>query len=86
MKTRLQEIRKERGWKSARAFAEHIGMPVSTYTNYEQGKRMLMFDTAITLCNALNCTLDELAGRSVMKVGDEVLIQMLTDRLNDSKK
>lgn len=82
---RLQEIRKSRGWKSARAFAEHIGMPVSTYTNYEQGKRPLMFDTAIDLCNALDCTLDELAGRSVKKVGDEVLIQMIAERLSENK-
>ena len=28
----LQKMRKAAGWKSARAFAEHIGMPVDTQT------------------------------------------------------
>ena len=37
----LQKMRKAAGWKSARAFAEHIGMPVDTYTQYEQGKRTM---------------------------------------------
>lgn len=64
MQTRLKEIRKSRGWKSARAFAESIGMQEKTYRNYEQGTRNLYLDVACELCDALECTLDELVGRS----------------------
>ena len=69
MKTMLQQIRKERGYKSAKAFAERIGIPVPTYTNYEQGTREIGLQTACELADALECTLDELAGRSPIERG-----------------
>lgn len=62
METKLKEIRKARGYKSARAFAESIGMQEKTYRNYEQGARNLYLDVACELCNALGCSLDELVG------------------------
>lgn len=65
MKTRLQEVRKKAGFKSARAFAEHIGMPVATYTDYEQGRRSFTLEKALEFADALGCSLDELAGREV---------------------
>ena len=64
MKTNLQAMRKAAGFKSARAFAEHIGMNVSTYTDYEQGRRMFALEQAWEFADALGCTLDELAGRT----------------------
>lgn len=62
VKTNLQGVRKAAGFQSARAFAEHIGMSVNTYTGYEQGKPMSL-ETAWSFADALNCSLDELAGR-----------------------
>lgn len=35
MRTNLQLIRKEAGFKSAKAFAEHMGMSPNTYTAFE---------------------------------------------------
>lgn len=63
MKPKLQEIRKARGFKSAKAFAEHIGMSVRTYTNYEQGVTSLSLEKAWEFADILDCTLDEIAGR-----------------------
>ena len=62
MKTQLQRIRKEKGFKSAKAFADSIGMNTHTYTDYEQGRRMFSLETAWEFADALECTLDELAG------------------------
>ncbi|MDY5809524.1 MAG: helix-turn-helix transcriptional regulator [Coriobacteriales bacterium] len=59
----LQKMRKAAGWKSARAFAEHIGMPVDTYTQYEQGKRTMNIEVAWDLADELGCTIDQIAGR-----------------------
>ena len=59
----LQKMRKAAGWKSARAFAEHIGMPVDTYTQYEQGKRTMNIEVAWDLADYLGCTIDQIAGR-----------------------
>ena len=71
MKTNLQALRKAAGFKSAKAFAHHIGMNVNTYTDYEQGRRMFALDQAWEFADALGCTLDELAGRiAVMEMVD----------------
>lgn len=63
MKTQLQRIRKERGYKSAKAFADFMGMNVHTYTDYEQGRRTFTLESAWEFADALECTIDELAGR-----------------------
>lgn len=63
MKTNLQILRKRAGFKSAKAFAEHIGMNPGSYTNYEQGIRMMNLEVAWKLADEFGCTLDELAGR-----------------------
>lgn len=63
MKTQLQNIRRARGFKSAKAFAEHMGMSVGTYTQYEQGQIGLTLEKAWEFADALECTLDDLAGR-----------------------
>ena len=63
MRPKLQEIRKARGFKSAKSFAEHIGMSVGTYTQYEQGQIGLSLEKAWEFADILDCTLDELAGR-----------------------
>ena len=67
MKTRLQELRKAAGFKSAAVFADHIGMNPRTYTNYEQGNRSMDVEVLWQLADALNCTVDELIGREVPK-------------------
>lgn len=63
MKTQLQVMRKRAGFKSAKAFAEHVGMNVGSYTNYEQGMRSLSLEKAWEFADILDCSLDELAGR-----------------------
>ncbi len=64
MKTNLQELRKAAGYKSAKAYAAHMGMNYNTYTDYEQGRIALSLETAWTIADDLGCTLDELAGRT----------------------
>ncbi|MBO4944713.1 MAG: helix-turn-helix transcriptional regulator [Muribaculaceae bacterium] len=63
MRFKLQEYRKKAGFASAREFAEHIGMSVGTYTNYEQGKNKLTLEAAWKFADELGVSLDELAGR-----------------------
>lgn len=63
MKTNLQTLRKAAGFRSAKAFAEEIGMPVGTYTDYEQGRRNFTLEMAWRFADMFDCTLDELAGR-----------------------
>ena len=62
-KPNLQAMRRRAGFKSAREFALHAGVPVDTYTAYEQGKINLTLLQAWEFADLLGCTLDELAGR-----------------------
>ena len=59
----LQSNRKKAGYKSAKAFAAFMGLNPNTYTDYEQGRIGLSFETAWQIADALGCTLDELGGR-----------------------
>lgn len=72
MKYNLQAMRKKAGFKSARAFAEHIGMSLNTYNNYEQGRNSLTLEKAWEFADILHCTLDELAGRDFRPPGEVV--------------
>lgn len=69
-KSNLQAMRKRAGFKSARAFAEHMGISVDSYTAYEQGKVNMSLLQAWEFADALDCTLDELAGRKSPNVAD----------------
>lgn len=62
-KTNLQAMRKRAGYKSAREFAETIGVNVGSYTNYEQGKVQMSLLKAWEFADALDCSIDEIAGR-----------------------
>ncbi len=93
MRTRLQELRKAAGFKSAKAFADYMDISVGTYTDYEQGRRMFSLDKAWDFCDALGCSLDELAGRQWPPPGqeyppdglspDERLVLDAMDRVSD---
>lgn len=60
----LQSMRKNAGFKSAKSFAEHLGISVSAYTEYEQGRCSFTYEQAWEFADALGCTLDELGGRT----------------------
>lgn len=72
MRTKLKELRRRAGYATAEAFAEAVGMSVHTYRRYESGSINLYLDTACDLCDALGCTLDELAGRGEPKRSERV--------------
>jgi len=59
----LQDLRIAAGFESANKFAEHLQIPPSTYTGYEQGKGMFTYERAWEMADALQCSMDELGGR-----------------------
>ena len=64
MKTKLQELRKKAGYKSAFAYADHLEIGRSSYTDYEQGRTPLPLDKAWLIADDLGVSLDELVGRT----------------------
>lgn len=59
---RLEEIRKARHM-SRDDLAKALHVSYQTVRNYETGEREFTLSTACTICDILDCTLDELAGR-----------------------
>lgn len=53
---RLQKARKALGFKSARSFAREHGIPESTYSQHETGKRSLNPLTLTSYCQKLSIT------------------------------
>ena len=58
----LKKYRKMAGFDSARAFAEYIGIPPATYSNYEKGTREPKMITAEKISAALGVSPSELLG------------------------
>jgi transcriptional regulator with XRE-family HTH domain len=62
MGVRLKKLRQERGLSQAE-LARLSGIPKGTLLQWEYGLRTPLLDAAMRLADALEITLDELAGR-----------------------
>jgi len=60
---RIPELRKERGISMKQA-AEQLGMPYTTYVNYEKGVRQPNSETLIDLATFYNTSIDYMLGKS----------------------
>ena len=59
---RLNKIRKEKGI-SAQQMAQHLGICLRSYRNYESGDREPSLDTLVRIADVLNVSLDYLLCR-----------------------
>ena len=66
MGARLKQLRQDRGLSQAE-LAKLSGVPKGTLLQWEYGKRTPKLDAAVKLADALEVTLDELAGRQPPK-------------------
>lgn len=62
MDIQLKNLRKRAGYKQ-NEFAEIVGVPERRYASWERGEAMLNLEQAYNCAVALNCTIDEIAGR-----------------------
>lgn len=62
MEIRLKEMRKKRGLKQ-KEIAEKLGVDWRTYGSWERGERMIYLEQARNCAVALDCSIDEIAGR-----------------------
>lgn len=66
MEIQLKRLRREAGYKSRDAFAAALGDPYNArqIKAWEIGERKLSLEQACVIADFLECSLDELAGRS----------------------
>ena len=66
-KKALAHLRKDAGYKSAKEFADRLGMPASTYARYENQPETpetgIPIKAAWLIADALDCTIDRVVGR-----------------------
>lgn len=58
----LKKLRKAAGFKTQKEFADYIGVKERRYAGWERQETELTLEDACNLCNALGCTLNDLAG------------------------
>ena len=89
MKTRLQELRKQAGYKSANAFADYAGIKRGTYTDYEQGRIVPPIEKLWELADIFDVSLDYLVGRDFTRPEPEEEapeIMAAYEKLDDTAK
>lgn len=63
----LRMLRRKAGHRSAREFAEELGIPASTYSRYEKGPAGpgcgIPLPNAWAIADALGCSIDAVVGR-----------------------
>lgn len=70
MSSTLQDLRKEAGFRTAKDFAEAVGIPAPTYTRYEQDPLKIPVDRAWKIADELHCSIDAVVGRKHIDVAD----------------
>ncbi len=85
----LKYYRERAGYKSAKEFANTLGIPPNTYVGYEVRGREPKFDTLCKIADLLEVSTDDLLGRTSNILGnneDEKLLNLLDDILLLDKK
>lgn len=63
----LQASRKAAGYRSAKAFADRMGLKLGRYTSYEQGVAPFTIEQAWEFANVLGVGIDELVGHEATR-------------------
>lgn len=79
----LKHYREKAGYKSAKEFANTLGIPPNTYVGYEVRGREPKFDTLCKIADLLNVSIDDLLGRkepqlkdNLMKIKNKVMLEV----------
>lgn len=69
----LRYYRAKAGYKSAKEFAEVLGLPYATYAGYEYKNREPKYNTLCKIADLLNVSIDELLKGEIkmLKIADE---------------
>lgn len=79
----LKYYREKAGYKSAKEFANTLGIPPNTYVGYEVRGREPKFDTLCKIADLLEVSTDDLLGRkeprlkdNLMKIKNKVMLEV----------
>lgn len=81
MATSLQDLRKAAGYRTAKEFAEALGVSTTTYSRYEAAPERIPLASAWTIADVLGCSIDDVVGREAGGAGGawQVFYEGLSD-------
>lgn len=65
----IQELRREKGFRSAREFADALGISPSSMSRYDKDPETIPVKVAWAMADALDCSIDEIVGREHVTAG-----------------
>ncbi len=72
MASTLLQLRRRAGFRSAREYSEHSGIPLPTYARYESNPEKIPIAQAWAIADDLGCTIDAVVGRTDLEEADGV--------------
>lgn len=70
MAKNIQDLRREAGYRSAKDFAEAMGIALSTYNRYENQPEAIPLKQAWAIADFLGCSIDMVVGREPVSAAD----------------
>lgn len=71
MPSTLLQLRRRAGYRSAQDYAEHMGIPMSTYGRYESNPGRIPLERAWAIADDLGCPIDAVVGRVELAQADD---------------
>lgn len=65
----IQELRREKGFRSAREFADALGISPSSMSRYDKDPETIPVKVAWAMADVLDCSIDEIVGREHVTAG-----------------
>jgi len=90
-KRTLQQLRREAGYRSAKDFAAHIGIPETTYARYERQpngpESGIPLKSAWLIADFLDCSIDLVVGREDIDAHEQPApVQAFYDSLSEANR
>ena len=65
----IKDLRQEKGYRSAREFADALGIATSSMSRYDKDPETIPVKVAWAMADALDCSIDEIVGRDHVTAG-----------------
>ena len=81
----IKDLREEKGYRSAREFAEALGIAASSMSRYDRDPETIPMKHAIAMADLLECSVDEIVGRTPVTSGRNELQEFYDGLLPETR-
>lgn len=81
----IKDLREEKGYRSAREFADAVGIATSSMSRYDKDPETIPMKHAIAMANLLGCSIDEIVGRVPITSGKNELQEFYDGLLPETR-